>query len=247
MEIDFDKLINLQRLDSEIQSVDRTLNEIPRYVDMIEKRMETTSQVLTQVKEKLTQNQKKRRELEAEVKDLKVVIGKYKRQLNDVKTNKEYTALLKEIEETQHKINCLEEGIIIEMITADEIEADIKAATQKKNQEQDTLLKEKQAIQIKARELEEKKAQLLKEKEALLQAIPEGQVRLYLNLCEKKEGRALSQVKGEFCSQCYVRIRPQMINEIRELAKIILCENCGRILFWVEDKEPDASTETAKS
>ena len=62
-------------------------------------------------------------------------------------------------------------------------------------------------------------------------------MKLYMSIFNKKGGAAMSAVKGEFCSLCHVRIRPQMINEIRERTKIYLCENCGRILYWTVKPE----------
>jgi predicted nucleic acid-binding Zn-ribbon protein len=37
---------------------------------------------------------------------------------------------------------------------------------------------------------------------------------------------------------CHMRVRPQMLNEIRDKVKVILCENCGRILYWTTKPEP---------
>jgi predicted nucleic acid-binding Zn-ribbon protein len=58
-----------------------------------------------------------------------------------------------------------------------------------------------------------------------------------MSIFNKKNGSALSPVKGDFCAMCHMRIRPQMLNEIRDRNKIHLCENCGRILYWVTKPE----------
>ena len=65
-------------------------------------------------------------------------------------------------------------------------------------------------------------------------------MKLYMSIFNKKNGSALSPVKGDFCAMCHVRIRPQMLNEIRDRSKIYLCENCGRILYWVYKPEHKA-------
>ena len=190
------------------------------------------SAAVTATKDKLAQNQKKRRDLETQVKDIKVRVGKYKRQLNEVKTNKEYTSLLKEIEESQHTVDSLEEEIIAEMLAADDIEEAIKAASMKQGQDEESLKKEKVILEEKSREIEAKRAELIRKKEALCPEIPPEQMRLYSALANKKGGIALSPVRGDFCALCHMRIRPQMLNEIRDRAALILCENCGRILYW---------------
>jgi len=63
--------------------------------------------------------------------------------------------------------------------------------------------------------------------------IPSDQVTLYLKIYKRNSGIALSPVSEEFCSLCHMRIRPQVINELKGKEKIILCENCGRILYVV--------------
>ena len=238
MDVDFELIIELQRLDTEIHNAALVLEGVPRLIQDVDKRIQASSKLVTDAKDKMSHNQKKRRELETEVKDIKVQMGKYKRQLNEVKTNKEYTALLKEIEEAQHKVDTLEEAIIAEMLAADDVEEEIKAALHKQSQEEDSLRKEKLVLDEKMKETEAGFAALNKEREALLPRIPREQMKLYEAIFQKKGGTALSPVTGDFCAMCHMRVRPQMLNEIRDKVKVILCENCGRILYWTAKPEP---------
>ncbi len=238
MDIDFDLMIQLQQLDTDIRNASLVIEGIPRLVQDVDKRIQSTTQLVADAKDKMAQNQKKRRDLENDVKDLKVQVGKYRRQLNEVKTNKEYTSLLHEIEETQRKIDALEEAIIAEMLAADDVEEEIKAALHKQGQEEDVLKKEKVVLDEKLKETEAKHAGLVKDREALLPRIPREQLTLYEALAQKKGGAALSPVTGDFCAMCHMRVRPQMLNEIRDKTKVILCEACGRILYCTVKPEP---------
>jgi hypothetical protein len=238
VEIDFDLIIELQRLDSELRDASLVLEGIPRLVQDVDKRIQATTKLVADAKDKMAQNQKKRRDLENDVKDMKVQIGKYKRQLNEVKTNKEYTALLHEIEETQRKVDTLEEGIIAEMLAADDVEEEIKSALHRQGTEEDSLKKEKVVLDEKMKETAARFAALTKERETLLPRIAREQIRLYETISQKKGGAALSPVTGDFCAMCHMRVRPQMLNEIRDRTKVILCEACGRILYWTDKPEP---------
>jgi predicted nucleic acid-binding Zn-ribbon protein len=238
VDIDFDLIIELQRLDSELREASLVLEGIPRLVQDVDKRIQATTKLVADAKDKMAHNQKKRRDLENDVKDMKGQIGKYKRQLNEVKTNKEYTVLLHEIEETQRKIDTLEEAIIAEMLAADDVEEEIKAALRKQGSEEDVLTKEKIVLDEKMKETEARFAALTKEREALLPRIPREQLRLYESIYLKKGGTALSPITGDFCAMCHMRVRPQMLNEIRDKTKVILCEACGRILYWTAKPEP---------
>jgi predicted nucleic acid-binding Zn-ribbon protein len=237
VDIDFDQVIQLQHLDTEIHGINAVLEGIPRIAQDIDKKIQAGSKAVAEAKEKMSVNQKHRRDLETEVKDIKGQIGKYKRQLNDVKTNKEYTSFLKEIEEAQHKVDTLEEAIIAEMLAADDIEEEIKAAAFKQGQDEENFRKEKRVLEEKAAEMEARRAQLVTEKDALLPRVPPELMGLYETISQKKGGIALSPVRGDFCAMCHMRVRPQMLNEIRDRAKIILCENCGRVLYWPAKSE----------
>jgi predicted nucleic acid-binding Zn-ribbon protein len=237
VDIEFEKLIQLQRLDLQIKQITLFLESTPPLIEEIDKKIERSSQVAASAQGKMAGSQKRRRDLEGEIKDIKDRVAKYKRQLNEVKTNKEYTALLKEIEESQKKVDRLEEDIIAEMLQADDIQKEIKEASQNFTRAQEKFSREKEAIFQKKKEMEDKAEKLNQEKETLLPQIPSEQVGLYLKIFRKKAGMALSPVTDDFCSMCHVRVRPQVLNELRDTRKLILCENCGRILYWQPKKK----------
>ena len=236
MDIEFEKLIHLQELDTEIKDTSIFLENIPRQIETINKKKEDSFQIVTQSKDKLAQNQKRRRDLESEVNDIKTRISRFNLQLNDVKTNIEYKSLLKEIDEAQQKVNEMEDEIINEMLIADEIEEEIKEADRKYREVEKEFSKEYAILEQKQKESEAKINALNQEKEKLINKIPADQTRLYLKIFNSKNGIPLSPVTGEFCSLCHMRVRPQVLNELKENEKLILCENCGRILYWPKKK-----------
>jgi uncharacterized protein len=248
VEIDFERLIQLQQLDMEIRELNLFLEGIPPQTEDIDKKIEESALLSAAAKDRMAGSQKKRRELESEVKDIKSQIGKYKRQLNEVKTNKEYTSLLKEIEESEKRVDRLEEAFISEMLLEDDIQKEIKTAGQKHTETLASLTLEKEALFRKKKEAEEKVRALGQRKEELLPQIPPEQVNLYLQISHKKGGTALSPVTDDFCSLCHVRVRPQVLNELLSVRKLILCENCGRILFWREQRaEAEVEAEGAEA
>ena len=245
MEIAFDKLIRLQHVDIEINTISSFLEAIPGRTEAIDDEIKATAEIIARAKEKLASNQKKRRDMEGGVKDIKGQAAKFKRQLNDVKTNKEYTALLKEIEQTEHKADKIEEAIIQEMIAADDIEKEIKAANVKNADEEVRLQKDKQVLFQEQKDLKAKKEVLVKERQDILLLIPPDQIKLYNRIRAKLNGVALSPVTDDFCSICQMRIRPQLVNDIMEMRKIITCEACARILYWPKPPAEDIPEEKA--
>jgi len=243
VDIDFAKLVRLQEIDSETHQTSLYLDNLPRLIEEIDRKAKADTLAVAEAKDKLAHNQKRRRDLEGQVKDLKATIAKYKRQLNEVKTNREYTGLLKEIEDTQRQVDGFEEQIITEMLAADDVEEEIKTALVKQSQEADVLRKDKEVLLQKKKEMEDRRVRLEAERSQLLPGIPADQQRLYQAIAGKKSGVAMSPVRGDFCAMCHIRIRPQMLNDIRDGTKIIVCENCGRILYGPPAK-PESKPES---
>jgi len=235
VDINFNDLIQLQTLDEKIKEISLFLEKIPVRIEKIDQKIKTSFESIALSKEKLVLNQKKRRDLEADVQDAKAQIAKYRHQLNGVKTNKEYSALLKEINESEEKIEKLEEQILEEMLSADEIENEIKRAEEKATQDKEKFSVSKEEIVQEEKEKENGIRSLEAEKEGIIPQIPKDQVKLYRSIFSKNNGIALSPVTDDFCSMCQIRIRPQVLNELIAQKTIILCENCGRILYWVSN------------
>jgi predicted nucleic acid-binding Zn-ribbon protein len=232
VDVDFNQLIALQRLDAKLKHLSAFLDTIPAKVAAIDARIEKSSQDLAQAKDRLAQNQKTRRDLEGQVKDVKAHISKYKVQLNDVKTNKEYTALLHEIDGAKAKVDAFEEAIISEMLAADDIERTIRAAGEAFRQAEDVLRKEKEALLARKDRLEAQRDRIREARDARQESVPAEALALYQAIFHKRAGVVLSPVKGDFCSLCHMRIRPQVLEELMSLSSLILCEACGRILLW---------------
>lgn len=239
MDIDFEKLITLQELDNELRSIHHLLEITPQKLNEIDSQIASASQIVKKARDKLLENQKRRRELEREVADLRTRIATYKRQLNDVKTNKEYTALLKEIEEAQKKVDIMEETIISAMLEADDIEKEIEEANQTYAREESRLEKEKEIIIERQKEYEARLRRLEIKKREISALISPEQIALYRRIADKKGGIAISRVTDDFCSMCHMRIRPQMLNELYDMKKIYLCENCGRILYICKEEREE--------
>ncbi len=239
MDIAFEKLTRLQYVDSEIARLQSLVDAVPARFEAIDQQIQSTTAAVVQAKENLAANQKKRRDLEGEVKVIREGIAKYKRQLNDVKSNKEYDAINKEISETQSRIDGIEEAILNAMIAADDIEKEIKAAQKRQLDEEGHLKKDKEAVAAEKADLEKQKAAVEAERTALLPTIPADQLRLYERIHRKMGGTAMSRISDDFCSICMMRVRPQLLDEIIAGKSIITCEACGRILYWEPPKDED--------
>src|SRR5688572_13074019 len=126
MNPDLDRLIQLQAAESELKKTDALLADIPRRRATMETELAAERARLDAAKTSLDTSQKTRRQKEGEVQDLEGKRSKYKGQLMEVKTNKEYTAMLHEIEGVEREIRSREDQILLEMEKAETLVAEVK-------------------------------------------------------------------------------------------------------------------------
>ena len=119
MNPDLEKLIDLHHAETELKRLDAELADVPRLREELEARVARDRRRLDAAREALETSQKRRKQNESEVQDLEGKRSKYKGQLMDVKTNKEYTAMLHEIETVEREIRSREDLILEEMERAE--------------------------------------------------------------------------------------------------------------------------------
>jgi len=226
-----DVLKKAQQLDSEIHHAHVRLEEIPAQRAQLKSDLELEKGRLNELEKSFKDIQMKLKEKELELGQKEGQIKKLDGQLSQVKTNKEYGALQQEIASLKADNSLLEEKILYVM---DEVEA-AKEETRKEKEKYAAVTK---SFQEKENEItwQEKKLQanlldLQKQREDSVAPLPPELKELYNRIAAKKQGLALAVVHGENCSACQMKLRPQLINEIRLGEQIIVCENCSRILY----------------
>jgi predicted nucleic acid-binding Zn-ribbon protein len=231
MNPDLEKLINLHRAESELKRLDSELAEVPRLRGELDERVAVDRGRLETARKDLETSQKSRRQHEAEVQDLETKRSKYKGQLMEVKTNKEYTAMLHEIETVEREIRSREDRILEEMEKAETL-------TQEVAREEEAFRSVEKVAKGEAAELDARKARLEKEHEQVAAerdrvaaTIPEEELRLYQRVA-KLRGSGMAEARDGMCQTCHVKLRPQMWVEIRQNETLFQCTACNRILYY---------------
>ncbi len=244
MDADLDRLIRLQQTDSFIESARRRIADHPVIVEGLDARLASSNERLESAKARVADNQASRRAVEKDLAMIESRLSKFKGQLMEVKTNKEYTAMLKEIEVAQHEIRQLEEKILERMLEGDELAAAQKAAESK-------LAADKGAVAVERKTIGEETEQLQRELEVALTrrtqlaAETSPAALATYDTVRGKRGNAVAEVKGGYCSACHVRLRPQAANELRRNEIIFQCESCQRILYF--PSQPAATPESSEA
>ena len=227
-----DALKKAQQLDSEIHRAHILLEDLPSQRAQLKSELELEKVRLHELEKSLKDIQLKQKEKEIELMQKEMQIKKLDGQLSQVKTNKEYAALQQEIASLKADNSLLEEGIIHIM---DEVDA-AKEETRKEKEKFASVTKSFQdrdnEMAGQEKTLQERLAVLKKQREESVAGLPPELGELYNRISLKKQGLALAVVNGEVCAACQMKLRPQLINEIRLGEQIIVCENCSRILYF---------------
>ena len=227
-----DVIVKLQEVEIETVRIKAVLNEAPKKLNTLDEKLKEFEKIIEDKQTTLKEAKKKYRESESEVQMNLSSISKKNEKLSSIKTNKEYSAILKEIEEITRR-NSQIEDVMLGIL--DEI-ADCEKNLLEKNEEykelKEEILSEKEDL-IKEAEKEEKKLRICEEdgKAIMEKAVPELLERYNL-IRERSKGIAIVSAKKAVCQGCYMNIPPQMYNELQRCDTLKFCPHCQRIIYY---------------
>lgn len=223
-------LVTIAKVDAELNRHRIELEGIPAHIARIQREIGELERSHRQATEHFEAMKKERRQLEVNLQDNGELLKKYKTQLMGVKSNKEYTALLKEIEKVERDTDEKEERLLILM---DEIESQSKENERflsKVEEEIRVREEEKRQLEAKEKSLRNRMSELEGKKPALLCELNASLRKRYERILAKLGDFAVANIDGEICQGCFSKIPAQTANEVKLNDRIITCEACGRIL-----------------
>lgn len=243
MNAQLQKLIDLQAVDFEIAELEKALVSIPGQLKSAQSGMEAITQELEKARQALADLQKKRKQLEADVQNENDHMAKTKTKLPAVKTNKEYTAILTEVDGIKEKIARIEDQELEIMETLEEKEKQLPPI-EARFKEEEQLYKEYKAKKEAEAERAKKELEVVKAKrQELVKLIEPRWAQNYNKVLKAREGQAVVRVRENVCQGCFQLVRPQMVIEVKIGEEIHQCPDCSRFLYWIE--EPEEQVETA--
>jgi predicted nucleic acid-binding Zn-ribbon protein len=159
-------------------------------------------------------------------------LAKYKDQLLEVKTNREYTAMLHEIEAAQNDIKVREDRILEIMMESDELGAELKKSETALKASEKEIASERAALETEMSTLRSALDRATAARQKLAGEIDRRALAVFEQIAKSRKGLAVAEARNGLCTICHVRLRPQVFNEIRQNAGIIQCDSCQRILYF---------------
>ena len=226
-----DALYELQKIDSEIDRIRTIRGELPLEVQDLEDEILGLQTRISKIDEEI-------KELEAEVlakknatKDSETAIAKYKEQQNNVRNNREFESLAKEIEFQELEIK-LNDKKSKETKFKIEGKKEVFAEAKDRFEFRATDLKTKKAeLDEIVAETQKDEDQLIKSSDAAKKKIDGRLLSAYERLRgNAKNGLAVVEIQRDSCGGCFNKIPPQRQLDIQSKKKVLVCEHCGRIL-----------------
>jgi hypothetical protein len=231
MNADLEKLVRLHLAETDLKRVEAELAEIPRLRQEVEDRLARDRSRLDAAKAALEVSQKARRQNESAVQELEVKRSKYKGQLMEVKTNKEYTAVLHEIEGVERDIRAREDVILDEMERAEALTQDVRQEEGVFRTVEAEATKARADLDARAAKLDAEARRLGTERDRVASSVPEDALALYGRVV-KLRGTALAEARDGTCQTCHLKMRMQVWVEVRKSEQLFQCESCSRILYY---------------
>ncbi len=225
-------LWELQKIDLTLKRIKEEKDRYPKEIKKLDERQNIEKEKIQKEREKIESLEKERRQKEKHLNAEQEKIKRTEGRMFEVKTNKEYQALLSEIEGTKEATGREEEEILQVLEEIDELKKDLSKREKEVTSTLEKIEREKKKIQEKMDQGDKLWKEQKERRDLLSKRLESGLFKLYNTLKEKRQGVGVVNVKEETCQGCFVNIPPQMFIEVQKYNTLIRCPNCNRILYW---------------
>ncbi len=246
-----EQLLELQKVDDAIHVVSEELKKAPLELNNLEERYTVMDEKRNKVVEKISHIQEQQKRISFEIEEDVARIKKSKNKLMQVANQREYHAMMREMDSMEKQNRSREEE---KMILAEELrlqeealaEIDITYLALKAELEV-----KHEGLQERIHKAEEKLTQLQKERASTGSEVPQPVFQRYEFIRRRLEHPVIVGVKEGICNGCHISIPPQSFIELQRGQQILSCPNCQRLIYWCEHfTNPDdviASAEAPKA
>jgi uncharacterized protein len=224
-------LFKLQKVNSEIDRIRTLRGELPLEVGDLEDEIAGLETRMKKFKDEITKVESEISAKKNEITDAQALIKKYKEQQNNVRNNREFDSLSKEIEYQTLEIELCEKRIKEFSTQIEEKKVMVDESSKKLDERKVDLEAKKKELDEIVAETKKEEEQMIKSTEDIEKIIEDRLLTAYKKIRKNaRNGLAVVSVERDACGGCFNKIPPQRQLDIKSHKKIIVCEYCGRIL-----------------
>jgi predicted nucleic acid-binding Zn-ribbon protein len=225
-------LIGMQEIMARARSVEAEKRKVPLEVADLKALFEEREAKFLSSQQEFEQLKKARREKEREIEDEREKVERAKAKLMSIKTNKEYYAMLKEIEGTKRANTAREDELLAILASFEETEkrmAELKADLE----EVSGRYRERMVdVEAKMAGFDKDISILAARKAEVARGIEAGLARRFEMIFDRRDGLAIVPARNQSCTGCHMNLSPQLFNLLQRDDRIHTCPNCNRILYY---------------
>ena len=224
-------LFELQLLDDELDTLQELRGDLPIEVNNLNSQIQSIKDTVDEKEKVKEEALEKIKSNESEIERLNESLKKFKSQLYQVRNNKEYDALTKEIDHSEEKITNFEAENKELEINVQKLKSEIEEVTPQLDElVAEVEVKEEELKQIiKANEREETK--LKSKRDEVAEKVRKSDYNTYTRIRKALGGKAVVTISRGACTGCHNVVPPQRQIEIRNSKRLFTCESCGRLLI----------------
>jgi len=228
MEASKPSLLQLAETEAAVLVLERERARLPKGIAAAEARGAAAREAASVVRARLEAAEKERRAHEAEAQDLSAKRSKFQAQSAVVKTNKEYTTLLHEIETHSKRIAEIEDAILVSMESIEAASAELKRADAIARETDQEVGQETSELRAQLDDVEKRLAVCVEARKTVLSALGPKVEALYARVM-KTRGNGIARIEHEGCSSCHRTLPPEVMNRVRA-GEVHACASCHCIL-----------------
>ena len=231
------QLLELAGEDGAIRRMQLEYEKIPARIHQLESKVNGAEQDLETCNNRVLEVENRKKQAEGELEEIRSNIAKSNSKRSQVKNNREYWAIMKEVEDLKAQLKAKEESVLSILEELESLGNDKIALAE-------TLEAKKPDCETEIRDLKQKlevaQAEIDKRKEArqkLALDVEKSLLERYEALTNARGGQALAGVRDGVCMACNMLIPPQVYNELLRNDQLLSCPNCQRIIYWLDHEE----------
>jgi predicted nucleic acid-binding Zn-ribbon protein len=244
-------LLRIQELANEMRGAQGVVEAAPRRIEEIEQRFRDRNAEFVALKDRNDELEADQRSRSSELVTLEEKKKKFMDDLMQVKNQKEYSAMLREIDAVKAQISDHEEAVLRDMEEIEKLKGELAEHEEHIAREREAVATERVEVEARAEEarnlIETRRAERTQMESQLPAPVRAGLQRLE----PRRQGIFLAKVENGICQSCYVRVRPQVFQEIRTALVVHNCDSCKRFLYHTSlspgtgETVPEGDVETA--
>jgi uncharacterized protein len=225
-------LVQLQELELVVKQYEAAIAAKPHELDPLTHALDELRASTTMRRKDLETLDKQRRQLEAAITEEQYNLQRAQRKLLEVKTNKEYAAMLAEIEAFKQKIAAHEDAVLQLMELTEVRKQELHELDQRVNEAEQQLAEGRCRNEAELSVLQNTLRQRQQTRDETMPQLERPVMELYLRLLTTRKGLAVVGIKSGACQGCFLSLPPQLVQEVRRNDRILTCSHCQRILYW---------------